>query len=175
MGPRTTSPMAQMLGTVLRQLSSTGMKPRSSTDRPTDSRPRPSVLGTRPIETIRRSDSMLCSLPLASWYWTVTLPPLPPLPGATLTLPIFTPNSNFRPCFLKSFSASLLTAASQAPRKDGAISSTVTSAPRRRQTEPSSRPITPAPMTVSFFGTLSKARAPSLSHTSTLSTGTLGR
>ena len=36
-------------------------------------------------------------------------------------------------------------------------------APRRRHTLPSSRPMTPAPTTASFFGTLSKSSAPQLS------------
>ncbi len=39
-------------------------------------------------------------------------------------------------------------------------STTVTWAPRRRHTEPSSSPITPAPTTSSFSGTLSSASAP---------------
>ncbi|MNR38907.1 hypothetical protein D3C85_1570550 [compost metagenome] len=51
----------------------------------------------------------------------------------------------------------------------------VTSEPSRRHTEPSSRPITPAPITASFLGTASKDSAPSLSETMTLSTGTLGK
>ncbi len=37
-------------------------------------------------------------------------------------------------------------------------STTVTSAPSRRQTEPSSSPITPAPTTISFFGTLGRLK-----------------
>ncbi len=39
-------------------------------------------------------------------------------------------------------------------------STTSTSAPRRRQTEPSSSPITPAPITTSFFGTPESTSAP---------------
>ena len=39
-------------------------------------------------------------------------------------------------------------------------STTVTSAPSRRQTEPSSSPITPAPTTISVFGGLASASAP---------------
>ncbi len=39
-------------------------------------------------------------------------------------------------------------------------STTVTSAPRRRHTEPSSRPMTPAPTTISFFGGAVRLRAP---------------
>jgi hypothetical protein len=35
----------------------------------------------------------------------------------------------------------------------------VTSEPRRRQTLPISRPMTPAPMTASFFGTIDVERA----------------
>ena len=41
----------------------------------------------------------------------------------------------------------------------GRNSTTVTSAPRRDQTEPSSRPMAPPPTTTSFFGTDSKAMA----------------
>ena len=39
-------------------------------------------------------------------------------------------------------------------------STTMTSEPSRRQTEPSSSPMTPAPTTTSFFGTVSSASAP---------------
>ncbi len=39
-------------------------------------------------------------------------------------------------------------------------STTVTLAPRRRQTEPSSRPMTPPPMTTRCSGTFSNARPP---------------
>jgi hypothetical protein len=49
---------------------------------------------------------------------------------------------------------------STAPRKVGRPSSTVTLAPRRRHTEPISRPITPAPITPSLAGTASMASAP---------------
>ena len=37
---------------------------------------------------------------------------------------------------------------------------TVTSAPNRLHTEPSSRPMTPAPITAMVFGTLGSSRAP---------------
>jgi hypothetical protein len=49
-----------------------------------------------------------------------------------------------------------------AARKVGSASSTVTSAPRRRHTEPISRPMTPEPIRPSFFGTAPMRSAPSL-------------
>ena len=78
------------------------------------------------------------------------------------------------PCFVKSFSASLAMAVSTVPRNAGNASSTVTSAPSRRQTLPISRPITPAPTTPSLRGTSGIASAPSLSSTRTLSKVTPG-
>ena len=65
-GPRTTSPMAQTFGTLVRQSSSTTTAPRSSSFRPTASASSPTVLGTRPIETISLSTSSVCAAPLAS-------------------------------------------------------------------------------------------------------------
>ena len=53
-------------------------------------------------------------------------------------------------------------------------STTVTSAPRRRQTEPSSSPITPAPTTISFLGTLGRLSAPVEETTSFSSISTPG-
>ena len=80
-----------------------------------------------------------------------------------------------RPCRVNSFSASFATASSTTPRNAGSASSTVTSAPRRRQTLPISSPMTPAPTTPSFFGTPGIASAPSLSSTRTLSMVAPGR
>jgi hypothetical protein len=56
-------------------------------------------------------------------------------------------------------------------------SMTVTSVPRRRQTEPISRPMTPPPMTASFFGIVLSESAPveSTMRPLALSTGTGGR
>ena len=79
-----------------------------------------------------------------------------------------------RPCFAKTRFASFATASSAAPRNAGSASSTVVSAPSRRQTLPISRPITPAPTTPSRFGTSVSASAPALSSTRTLSNGTPG-
>ena len=51
------------------------------------------------------------------------------------------------------------------PRKVGSASSTTTSEPSRRHTEPISRPMTPEPMTPIFFGTVGMRSAPSLDST----------
>src|SRR5690606_21820419 len=92
------------------------------------------------------------------------------------TSPSFTPSRISRPCSLvKIFQASRETDSSAAGRNSGKASSTVTAAPSRRHTLPSSRPITPAPMTPSFCGTVLKSSAPTLSHTSSLSISTPGR
>ena len=57
------------------------------------------------------------------------------------------------PCRLNCLPASLAMSRSTTARKSSSASSTTTSEPRRFQTLPSSRPITPAPTTPSFFGT----------------------
>ncbi len=72
------------------------------------------------------------------------------------------------------FHASLRTASSAAARNSGMASRIVTSAPRRRHTEPSSSPITPAPITPRRFGTSASDSAPTLSQTSRLSIGAKG-
>uniref|UniRef100_A0A8D9ANW7 Uncharacterized protein n=1 Tax=Cacopsylla melanoneura TaxID=428564 RepID=A0A8D9ANW7_9HEMI len=53
-------------------------------------------------------------------------------------------------------------------------STAVTSAPRRPHTEPSSSPITPAPITIIFLGTFFKLRAPVLDTTVSSSTSIPG-
>ena len=57
-------------------------------------------------------------------------------------------------------------------RNCSSASSTTTSAPRRRQTLPSSSPMTPAPITPSRFGTASNSSAPQESTTVLPSNGT---
>ena len=111
---------------------------------------RPVVFGTRPIETISRSTASTCAPPFASWYSTRTSSSLPFF--SMLTPLIFTPSSIFRPCRPKSFAASFATCSSTAPRKAGSASSSVTSAPSRRHTDPISRPMTPAPTTPRRLG-----------------------
>ncbi len=90
-------------------------------------------------------------------------------------MPISTPIWMSRPCSVKIFQQAFETDSSHAARKSGIASSIVTCEPSLRQTDPSSSPITPAPITPRRLGMLSKASAPSLSHTSTLSTVTPSR
>ena len=166
-GPRTASPTAQTLPAPVRHSSSTSMKPRSSSRTPVPSPSRPSVWGRRPIATTTLSTVTACS-PLASVYFSVTSPLL--ATSAPLTL---APRRTSRPCFLKCRSASLATAWSAIQRNCSIASSTTTSAPSRRQTLPSSRPITPAPITPRRFGTASNSSAPQESTTCRPSNGTL--
>ena len=79
-----------------------------------------------------------------------------------------------RPCLVRVFWASFDTAVSAAIRKVSRASRTVTSAPRRAHTEPSSRPITPAPITPRRFGTAWNSRAPVESTMTFWSTGAGG-
>ena len=128
------------------------------------------MLGTRPMDTISLSHSSFFAEPSAAVYSTVTS-----------FLPFFTdwilmPSSMSSPCALvKILQASAAMDSSAAPRKAGSASMIRTLDPSRRHTLPSSRPITPAPITPSLGGIASKDNAPSLSHTRTLSTGRSGR
>ncbi len=65
-----------------------------------------------------------------------------------------------KPCFLKILRASLRTSPSIPGRISSRNSTTVTSAPSRRHTDPSSSPMTPPPMTTIDLGTLGRASAP---------------
>jgi hypothetical protein len=126
------------------------------------------VNGSRPIATISRSNVDACAVPAASVHATRTSS------APTFTSVICAPVWMASPCFAKSLPASFAMAPSAAPRNAGSASSTVTSAPSRRQTLPISSPMTPAPTTPRRFGTAGIARAPALSSTRTLSIGTPG-
>ena len=78
------------------------------------------------------------------------------------------------PWAFSSFAASLLTALSAAAKNSGMASNTTTSLPKRRHTEPSSRPITPPPMTPKRAGTSVKSNAPVESTIYSLSIGATG-
>ena len=82
---------------------------------------------------------------------------LPPLTTAPVTL---VPVRMLKPCFLKIFAASLRTSPSMPGNNWSRYSTTVTFAPRRNHTLPSSSPITPPPMTTICSGTLGRASAP---------------
>ena len=129
------------------------MKPRSSRVTPLSAASRSVVTGRRPTATISLSKVSFCS-PLASVKVTVTC--------FFFTSEAVTraPRRMFRPCLVRTFRASLAICSSAAGRNLSRASSTVTSAPRRAHTEPSSRPMTPAPITPSFFGTAWNSRAP---------------
>ena len=64
------------------------------------------------------------------------------------------------PCLARILWKALATSASMPGQMRSRYSTTVTSAPSRRQTEPSSRPMMPAPMTTRVLGTSENARAP---------------
>ena len=89
--------------------------------------------------------------------------------------PTLTPSSIFKPCLSNAFLASLAICSSTAPKKVGRPSKIVTSAPKRRQTEPISKPMTPEPIKASFLGTLPMRNAPSLDNILTSSNGVPGR
>ena len=74
----------------------------------------------------------------------------------------FDPSLISKPCFLKSFRDSLAISLSAINKKLSIASITVTFEPNLAQTLPSSRPITPAPITPSVFGTSLKFKAPVL-------------
>ena len=78
------------------------------------------------------------------------------------------------PCFLKTLAASLAIWPSTAGKKLSSASSNTTLLPRRAQTLPSSRPITPAPITPSLPGTDWNSRAPVESTIISWSTGAGG-
>jgi hypothetical protein len=79
-----------------------------------------------------------------------------------------------KPCFLKIFADSLRTSPSMPGRIWSRYSTTVTLAPRRFQTEPSSSPMTPPPITTRCFGTCASSSAPVESTTRCWSISTPG-
>mmetsp|Transcript_37497 Transcript_37497/g.84556 ORF Transcript_37497/g.84556 Transcript_37497/m.84556 type:complete len:228 (+) Transcript_37497:554-1237(+) len=158
MGPFTMSPIAKMLGMLVRKWSSTlTFRPSSST--PTASKPRLSMNWRRPTQTRTTSDSQSVALPPAAASVLTLHMPFPSF-STPVTL-VF--SLKFMPCFFRIARNCLATSPSMpTPPMASRNSTTVTSDPRRAHTEPNSRPMTPPPMTVSFSGTLSKVRAPVL-------------
>ena len=79
-----------------------------------------------------------------------------------------------RPCLVKIFLDSLAMPLSMMAKKSSIASSRTTSEPKRFQTEPNSKPITPAPITPKRLGTSPISRAPvesRIKSPSTLATG----
>mmetsp|Transcript_13540 Transcript_13540/g.33793 ORF Transcript_13540/g.33793 Transcript_13540/m.33793 type:complete len:223 (-) Transcript_13540:468-1136(-) len=168
--PRAASPMAQIPGTLVAQCSSVSTMPRAPTFTPIFSRPRPSVYGTRPVETSTMSASIVSASPPFTGSVFSTTPP-PGLGDASST---FVDILNCSFCFLKILCRVVAISVSIPGVMRSRNSTTVTSEPSRRHTDPISRPMTPAPMTISFLGTSLRARAPVEETITFSSIGTLG-
>ena len=107
------------------------------------------MFGRRPIETSTTSASIVSAAPpFAGSTVSVALPP------STFTPVTLVPSLNSMPCFLKILLASLRTSSSKPGRIWSRNSTQVTLAPSRRQTLPSSSPITPPPITTMWLGHL---------------------
>mmetsp|Transcript_8631 Transcript_8631/g.15303 ORF Transcript_8631/g.15303 Transcript_8631/m.15303 type:complete len:202 (+) Transcript_8631:596-1201(+) len=148
-----------MLGTFVRQFSSTLIfLPLSSICTPAASSPKLSKNWRRPTQTRTTSDSWLEeSPPAAASVLTFTVLPVFSTP-VTLVF-IWKP----MPCFFKRAINCLATSASiPKPPMESMNSTTVTLLPNRLHTEPSSKPMTPPPITVSRSGTCFSFRAPVL-------------
>mmetsp|Transcript_21416 Transcript_21416/g.50785 ORF Transcript_21416/g.50785 Transcript_21416/m.50785 type:complete len:225 (+) Transcript_21416:572-1246(+) len=156
MAPRTTSPMAKMPGTLVVKWSSTSTMPRAPTLMPTFSRPSPSVKGTRPVASSTMSASIVTASPPLTGS-TVSVAPPAGLSAAPMTLVDIL---NFMPCFLSTLWKVVAISESRPGVMWSRNSTTVTSVPSRRQTEPISRPMTPAPMTIIFLGISFRSSAP---------------
>ena len=112
------------------------------------------MFGRRPIETRTMSASIVSAAPPAAGSTVSVTPFLPALAPVTLVEVRMS-----KPCFLKIFAHSLRTSPSMPGRIWSRNSTTVTLAPSRRQTEPSSSPITPPPITTIWPGTLPSSSA----------------
>uniref|UniRef100_A0A8D9ARP4 Uncharacterized protein n=1 Tax=Cacopsylla melanoneura TaxID=428564 RepID=A0A8D9ARP4_9HEMI len=109
---------------------------------------------------------------LGSFTFSIVTVILSPLLLAPVTL---VPNLNCIPCLPRIRWNCLATSPSMPnPPMAFMYSTAVTSAPRRPHTEPSSSPITPAPITIIFLGTFFKLRAPVLDTTVSSSTSIPG-
>mmetsp|Transcript_44027 Transcript_44027/g.125588 ORF Transcript_44027/g.125588 Transcript_44027/m.125588 type:complete len:200 (-) Transcript_44027:282-881(-) len=125
---------------------------------PAASRPSLSMNWRRPTQTRTTSASQEASLPpSAASVLTTHLSP------AFSTPVTFVLSLNLMPCFLRMAWNCFATSASMPrPPMEPRNSTTVTSLPSRDQTEPSSSPMTPPPITVSLSGTFSSVSAPVL-------------
>ena len=115
----------------------------------------PSLKALRPVATSTTSASIVSASP--------------PLTGSKVTFaPFFAfstpvtlaPSLKSRPCLVSTRWNCLATSPSMPPRIVSRYSTTVTLAPSRAQTEPSSSPMTPPPTTTMVAGTLANSSAP---------------
>mmetsp|Transcript_13818 Transcript_13818/g.37812 ORF Transcript_13818/g.37812 Transcript_13818/m.37812 type:complete len:286 (-) Transcript_13818:322-1179(-) len=134
---------------------STTTWPRLLVSTPAASRPSLSVNGLRPVATRTTSASTSVASPPAEGS-TVSFTPVAVLTAPTTFFSIW--NLNF--CFLSARSNVLRICASIGGQMSFANSITVTWDPSRLHTLPSSRPMTPPPMTTMRLGTSFRSRAP---------------
>ena len=112
-----------------------------------------SLYARRPTQTISLSKVSVLVSPLTSVVTTTS-------PFTTSALVTLVSTRMSKPCFLSSLAASFEMSLSATARNSGMASYTTTSEPRRRHTEPSSRPMTPAPITPRRFGASLNSSAP---------------
>mmetsp|Transcript_3026 Transcript_3026/g.7407 ORF Transcript_3026/g.7407 Transcript_3026/m.7407 type:complete len:228 (-) Transcript_3026:418-1101(-) len=153
--PRITSPMAQMPGTLVCMRSSTSTMPRGPILTPASSRPSPFVYALRPIATRTMSAVSVSCLPSLTDS-TVSETPSPLRSPLTTLVCIL----NFMPCLVRMRWNVFAISESRPGVMRSRYSTTVTSAPSLRQTDPISSPITPAPMTIIVLGILASFRQP---------------
>ena len=126
-----------------------------SVAKPNSSRPNPLVFGFLPT-AIKTTSASICFKLLVS----VSLIDNITLPSTFLTLSKEWLSLNLIPCFCNIFINLSATSVSIPGNILGRNSITSTSEPSLLQTVPISRPITPAPITISFLGTFFKSKAP---------------
>mmetsp|Transcript_36291 Transcript_36291/g.49849 ORF Transcript_36291/g.49849 Transcript_36291/m.49849 type:complete len:256 (+) Transcript_36291:735-1502(+) len=148
--------MARMDGIFVWKCSLITTRPRSSIWTPTSSKPSPLVKGTRPTETRTTSASISSEEEPSLFSILIVTAPLAFF-AAEVT---FDPILNSIPCFCKIF-LKFDAISSSAPAAIESINSTaVTFEPSRFQTDPNSKPITPAPTKTNLLGTSLRERAP---------------
>ena len=145
------------------------MRPRSSSATPACSSPSPATYGRRPIATSTTSAVSVSAVPPAAGSSVSSTPSAPGLAPVTLV-----DRRNLIPCLPSTRWNCLPTSESMPGTRRSRYSTTVTSAPSRFQTLPSSSPIYPPPITTRWPGTRSSSSAPVLVTIRASSTSTPG-
>ena len=133
MGPAITSPIAKTVpeGEVVLKCPSVATRPRSSSETPAASRLRPLRKGLRPAETSTTSASSSSVAPPFEGSSDRTTPEPDFFAAVTLVLSL-----NLKPCLVSERWKAFLISPSMVGTMFGRNSTTVTSEPRRDQTEP---------------------------------------
>mmetsp|Transcript_100284 Transcript_100284/g.146385 ORF Transcript_100284/g.146385 Transcript_100284/m.146385 type:complete len:238 (-) Transcript_100284:414-1127(-) len=156
MGPATQSPIAKILACLVLKFSPMRMRLALSSSIPTLSNPRSSVRARRPTATRATSASILLISPPAAASVVSVTPSLRMSAAVTLVL-----NLKEKPrFFLSERWKALMSSVSIVGHSRSENSTTVTLEPRRAQTEPSSSPMTPPPITTRCAGIFSSNKAP---------------